>query len=493
MKEALRNEDVDALAQVFFNFKLAPTQLQIVKDIIFHKVPRISISAMTRYGKSQLIAVAIGLYLMLNRNKKIFFIAPTREQAAILRNYLNDLVLSCPFLLDASDIDTRGSSERLKKEVSKSRVTFKNGCEYRVFSAHQDGSGLMGHGVGKDGGFLIIDEATKISREAFAKIMRMLGDNPEMSQIAELYNPWDRDNKAYEHSIDETWVHYHIDWRTAVKEGRTSEHFVEQQKRELTGIEFEVLYESKFPETSEDSIFRFVDVQNAIELHSEIEPPTEEDGFKRIISCDVADKGLDLTVIMYGYHNEETGLYILEDIYSEEKSENMQVAGKIIQWANEKGADKINIDTIGVGVGVVSRVREVLGDEITVNACHYGEGVGTAGKDTKPHKYEHLIERRSDSAKKRFSNRKAEQFFRLKDLLEEGLIAIPRKKELTTELMNMKWELTSSGKIKVVDPERSPNFADALVYFIWGVDEDEVILDFTGPTGGVQDPNVFTI
>ena len=32
----------------------------------------------------------------------------------------------------------------------------------------------------------------------------------------------------------------------------------------------------------------------------------------------------------------------------------------------------------------------------------------------------------------------------------------------------MKWELNPSGKIKILDPEdKSPDFADALVYFIW--------------------------
>ena len=31
----------------------------------------------------------------------------------------------------------------------------------------------------------------------------------------------------------------------------------------------------------------------------------------------------------------------------------------------------------------------------------------------------------------------------------------------------MKWELNSSGKIKIVDPDKSPDFADTLVYFIW--------------------------
>lgn len=488
--EALKKGDIKILAEVFFNFQLTPTQEEVIKDIIVRKEPRISISAMTRYGKSQLIAIAVGIYLMINRNKKVFFIAPTRDQALILRNYLNDIVLGCPLLLDASDIDLEDRTQRLKKEVSRSRVTFKNGCEYRVFTAHQDGSGLMGFGLGKEGGLVIIDEATKITREAYAKIIRMIGDNPEKSQVVESYNPWDRDNKAYEHSIDETWKHWHVSWRIAVKEGRTTEEFVEQQRKELTQLEFEVLYESRFPEASEDSLLKFSDVQRAIESEFESESWAN---VERIISCDPADKGLDLTVIMYGIKDKDTGIYILLDIYSEPISDNMNVAEHIFKWYKEKGADTINIDPIGVGAGVLSRVRQLVGSKPNVNACHFGEGVGTQGKDTKPYPHESLQERRSDSAKKRFSNRKAEQYFRLRELFEEGMLSIPKKRELTNELMNMKWDtIKTTGKIKIIDPERSPNFADALCYLTWHVDQ-EVIFDFGTQKNEVVEANTFTV
>ena len=31
----------------------------------------------------------------------------------------------------------------------------------------------------------------------------------------------------------------------------------------------------------------------------------------------------------------------------------------------------------------------------------------------------------------------------------------------------MTWELNTKGKIKVIDPEDSPDFADAMMYFVW--------------------------
>lgn len=473
LSRLVQTHNAKELAKALFNFDVTKRQEEMIKDILWGAPNlRLSISAMTRYGKSQIVAIAIGIFLFIELNKKVFFIAPTTEQAMILRTYLNELVLSCPLLLNLSDIEQESKTSRLKKEVSKSRVTFKNGNEYRVFTAHQDGNGLMGHGLGKKGGILIVDEACKITRTANTKILRMLGDNPEDSKIVELYNPWDRDNKAYEHSISLRWKVYQIGWEEAVEEGRITQEFIDSQREELTPLEFEVLYDSQFPETSEDSIFNFNKVKASFEKE------VKKQNIQKIISCDVADKGLDRTVIMRGYKNLDTGEFFIEEIYSEPKSENMQVAGKINQWYFEYGADIINIDTIGVGVGVVSRVREVLYEaDVIVNACHFGEGVGTAGKPIKAYAAEKLLEKLPESRKKRFINRKAEQYFRLSDLFNDELMSIPDQQQLQTELMIMKWELTSNGKIKIIDPDKSPDFADALVYFIWDIGE-EVILDF---------------
>ena len=471
MRELIKSKDAKGLSKILFDFDLTPTQVRFAYDVLFNdKVKRITISAMTRYGKSQVIAITVGIYLLLAEHKKVFFIAPTKDQATILRNYLNELVMKCPLLLEISDMVLETTEDRFKKEVSKSRVTFKNGNEYRVFTAGTDGAGMMGFGLNL-GGLIIIDEACMIPTLAYTKIIRMLGDNPDDSKIIELYNPWDKDNKAYEHSINPDWTHYQVGYETAIKEGRVDPGFVESQRKELTPIEFTVLYESHFPDTSEDSIFTYQRVKESVEK------PIDQTKAIRIIACDVADKGLDRTVIMRGYKN-EIGEFRVEEIYSEPISDNMGVAGKIVDWYNEYGADKINIDTIGIGVGVVSRVREEIGKKVTVNACHYGEGVGTAGKENKSYPSERLEERKPESGRKRFSNRKAEQYFRLRDLFEDGEVSIPKQTTLFTELMNMKWELTGSGKIKILDPEsKSPDYADALVYFIWEV-TNQVVMDF---------------
>ena len=307
---------------------------------------------------------------------------------------------------------------------------------------------------------VIVDEACLVSREAYGKITRMLGDNPEESILIELYNPWDRDNKAFEHTLNPDFERIRIDWRTAVKERRTTKNFIDEQKKELTPLEFTVLYESEFPEMSEDAIFNLKKIKGVETRDFKLK---DKKGTEMIIGCDVADKGVDETVIFIGYSLNNQ--YEVTDSYSEAISDNMKVAGRINKIIKEQVGKrkkcKVNIDAIGVGVGVISRVKEFCKEKgyknIKVYDCHFGKA--------------------SERDKKKYLNQKAEQFFRVQKLMDEELLSIISKRKLRTQLVNMKWELTSSGKIKVKDPEsKSPDWADALVFFCWK--GKEVIIDF---------------
>ena len=479
LKEIVRNliksKDVYWLSRLLFHIELSGKQREIVRLISFEEHRRISISAMTRYGKTLAVANGVALYILLHKNKRIALIAPQHEQAEILRNYLSELILKCPILLNLADLSVTGY-ERLRKEASRRRLTFKNGCEYQIFSAQGEAERLMGFGAD----LIIVDEACLVSRTAYSKIMRMLGDDPEHSILIELYNPWTKDSKAYEHSIDPDFYTIRIDWKTALREGRTTESFINEQRKELTPIEFHILYESEFPEDEEDTIFTFSEINRAINNNISIvkefrglvkekdlllskKIPTQKEQqrlteiknklaeFEFIISCDVADKGIDESVIFWGVR--KGNLYEVEGCYSEAISDNMAITGKIIRFWKEKVPkdikSKIIVDTIGVGVGVVSRLKEIIRTEnlkTRVIPAHFGEQA---------------------IKKDKYLNKKAENYFRLKSLMEDDLIKILDLKKLRRDLSLMKFELSSNGKIKIIDPEKSPDYSDALVFFIW--------------------------
>jgi len=305
------------------------------------------------------------------------------------------------------------------------------------------------------------DESAKISREAYAKIVRMLGDDPENSVLIELANPWDMDNKYYDHYVSGRFLVIHVGYKTAIEEGRVTETFIDEMRDELTPIEFTVLYESVFPPEAEDSLFRLKDINNAIENNF----LSRGDG---IIACDPSDKGLDFTVIMYGH--ESDGLFKVEYVYHEPKSDNMQIVNRIVRLVDEKeDVAKINVDCIGIGAGIVSRLNEIYPDGIIqVNACHFGEA---------PEEATTVQAKLPTSSRKRFMNKKAEQYFRLQNLMVEKRVDIPNNITLRSELMKMKWDKTLSEKIKIVDPEdKSPDFADCLVYFVWSANKEVVVM-----------------
>jgi len=645
---AVQNKRVDIIVKHKWGFDLSPGQTEIVRKIAFLEVKKLSISAMTRYGKTQCVALGIALLLDFDIPAKVAFLGPKEEQAGIIRQYLAELIIADKSLLSKAQIYVSGT-ERIGKEASRKRMTFTTGAEYRVFSGEGDADRLMGFGcvppdatlitnegpitaiklfesnkniklysynhkkglcefrnikhriknparklikivntsgsmivtdnhpvyvVGKgyvearevgvndkllkcncfqynygnnimlsmrkhnnkkasklplqdklqkgdveevivtrierlpattetynfevednnnyfvDGilthncDILIRDEACLINRTAFAKSSRMLGDNPENAIEIELYNPWNTDNKAYEHTLDPAWEVIQIGWRQAVSEGRTTEKFVEQQKKDLLPLEFTVLYESKFPEQSDDALFsmdwvtaaeqrtfNFKERQDELlkelveikaksrqmgenQYRQALKPIQEELAkFTNIISCDPAEAGLDETVILWGIEYDNN--FQVVDIYSEPKSEPMQVVGKVISMAEDnipqeiKG--KINIDRIGIGSGPLSRIREVIKEKnlkhITVTGCHYGEKA--MKKDI-------------------FHNKKAENYFRLADIMREGMIDIPEHHKIRKQLTSEKWERTSANRKIVKDPEdKSPDWGDALVYFIW--------------------------
>ena len=465
-------------------------QAYLVKRIAFSEVKRLSISAFTRYGKSQVVAIAVAIYILINENKRVKFIGPTDDQAQIIKNYMSELILSSRgnILFNLSELELKEKKERLKAEASQKRMTFRNGCEYRVVTAHGKGFSAMGHGAD----LIIMDEASLISRESYAKITRMLGDDPENASLIELYNPWDRDTKAYDHSISPLFERIQIDYKIGLQEGRITEEFVEEMRKDITPLEFCVLYESKFPEEAEDSLISLIHIERAektefnhldrineiLEKLSKKTTLSESDynyyseelkRYEFLVSCDPADKGLDFTVMYWGITKDRQEFEVL-GVWSEAKSESMSVVGKIINKSKtfipESCKGVINIDKIGIGVGAESRLREIKNEQglekIKVVGCNFGEKANN---------------------EKEFMNKKAENFFRLRSLFIDNNIslkAIIKDKnypKVKSELLIMKWELTSGEKKRIIDPDKSPDFADGMVFFVWK-DKKQLVADF---------------
>lgn len=439
---AVKEKNVKLLCKVFWGDDVTEKQEMIIRKIAFKEDYRIIISAFTRYGKTWSVARGVCLYLLFNEGKHVLLVGPRKEQVGILRNYISELLVSHPVFVNLIDSSTRGK-ERLRKEVSKGRITFTNGCELKVLSAYGAGEALMGWG----GDLVVLDESCLVSYNTYRqKISRMLGDNPD-AILVEIGNPWNLDNHFWEHWNDPGFAKVHVDYRTGLEEGRITKKYVEEQREGLTAREFRILYEARFPEESEDVLFSRKDIDAAVSRGIEL---SEGDV---IIGVDVARYGLDKTVITVVRAWE--GLF--EILYVEDWSGKPTTFtfGRIIELDNEYDADRVLVDDLGLGGGVTDMLK-------TSSIGSKCEGFVASSKNGF-----------SDSDKQRFPNWKSKAYIGLSKLFKKGKIKVLESRELMTELSLLRVDYDSRGRPRVLDypksresvegERKSPNFADSLM------------------------------
>jgi hypothetical protein len=134
----------------------------------------------------------------------------------------------------------------------------------------------------------------------------------------------------------------------------------------------------------------------------------------------------------------------------------MEVAGLVMYEYEDTPADLrpavINVDAIGIGAGVVDRLRE-LG--LPVVGINVGE---------------------TPSGRERFQNLRAELWWRAREWLEQR-DSMLTSEELIAELTTVTYAISSNGKIQIESKDRmlargvaSPDMADSFVLTFSGAD-----------------------
>lgn len=332
--------------------------------------------------------------------------------------------------------------QQLKNEVSKQRITFKNGWELITLTAHGNENeedpapNLMGFG----GKIVVIDEACLILNKVYTqRISRMLGDYPD-SKLIVMVNPWNMLNFAYEQWKDPRFRKIHIDWRQALAEGRTTQAYLDEQKSLLSDYEWTVLYESKFAPESEDTLIRYDWIQRASEKTIQFTVPTET-----AWGLDVAEQGADQTILSNAATDGVQYAFNSQQRITER--ETIPVASHISNLVPKN--DSINVDSIGVGAGVYSYLKE---EGHKVNSIRVGEAPI------------------ANSESKKFLNLKSQRWWQVRGLFEKDLISIPKDPVLISQLSSIRWEYTTISKIKIKDSKKtggkSPDRADSLMLTI---------------------------
>ena len=180
-------------------------------------------------------------------------------------------------------------------------------------------------------------------------------------------------------------------------------------------------------------LFRYADLKDAVEKE------LGEQGTEKVMGQDIARFGDDTSV---AYIREGKTVIWMEQWA---KSDLMDTAGRVVRLIERFEPDETNIDAIGIGAGVVDRLRE---QNYNVN------GVEASAKPEE-----------DDTV----ANLRAEMYTNLRTLFENGEISIPDDIDLIAQLSSIKYKFNSGGKLLIESKEemkkrgmKSPDLADAL-------------------------------
>lgn len=175
---------------------------------------------------------------------------------------------------------------------------------------------------------------------------------------------------------------------------------------------------------------------------------------RRILGVDVARQGEDDTCIA-----ERIGNTVVK-INRYRKADTMETTGYTVAMI---GADPDNsiavVDVIGIGAGVVDRLRELDTPSVAFNAA------ATAG------------DRTDRIGQFKFTNLRAAAWWNMRELLDPSRnsdIMLPDSEILKADLCSPRWKVTSGGRIQIESKDdirsrlgRSPDEGDAVVMAHW--------------------------
>lgn len=162
---------------------------------------------------------------------------------------------------------------------------------------------------------------------------------------------------------------------------------------------------------------------------------------RKCIACDPATGGDECMIYAL-----ENGEIIDERILHYD--DTMKIVGEIMILAEKHKIKDIFVDSIGIGKGIVDRLQELGKHVIAINSA----------------------EKAKDDV--RFFNKRAEMWWKVRELVMDKNIPYPEDEELRRQLSAVRYSVVdSSGKIKLEPKEKtkerlgkSPDRADAFVY-----------------------------
>ena len=286
---------------------------------------------------------------------------------------------------------------------------------------------------------LIMDEASGIPAPIYSVAEGFFSEPTENRFWFSFSNPRRNQGPFYDsfHGARSFWNTLQIDSRTVEDtDSKVFQQMLEQYGEDSTVARVEVLGE--FPKSDDDTVIPIDLVKAAIDR--DVSLTTEQ---QIIWGLDVARFGGDNSALC-----KRQGNTVLE-IQTYKSMDLMQLCGAVkSEYDNatfENKPQEILVDVIGLGSGVVDRLREL---NLPVRGVNVSE---------------------APAVNKNYLNLRAELWFKIKDWLVQRDCRLPPDDDLMAQLISPSYEYTSSGKVKLESKEsmkrrgiKSPDKADAL-------------------------------
>ena len=415
--------------------KLWSKQIEVLSALPDHH--RVAVKSGNGLGKGYCAAVAVLWFLYTHDPAIVLSTAPTfRQVRHILWRQIRRLHRRAKDTLGGKMLDTRW-------ELSEDRYAM--GLSADTADQFQ--------GFHSPNMFIVVDEAEGVSEDIYEAIEAiMTSAEPRLLLIGNPTTVTGAFRRAFyqERHLYHTVTISALDCPNVqsgkvVIPGLTTAEWV--QERHETWGEDNPIYRARvlgeFPDQADDSLIKLSDVEAAVQRDLSLVTDTEAGagGDEEVaLAVDVARFGSDRSVIL-----RRRGACV-EEIRTFHDMDTMQLTGWVVSAIKEFEPARIYVDEIGVGAGVVDRLRE--------------EGYNVRGINVA----------RSARQDKLFANLRAEGYWRLRELFAAGRISIPQDNQLMGELAALRYTYDSQGRVLIESKDSirgrglpSPDKADALM------------------------------
>jgi len=282
-------------------------------------------------GKSAVISIKVGEFVLQNANKRVMIISKTERQARLIYSKVHS------YIYNKRRVAIKMGPDRPTHHEMK----LTNGSVIHCLPAGDDGYGIMGYTID----LLVADEAAFIPEEVWNSVLPTLAVTK--GKIILLSTPKLKEGYYYNCFDDENFTSFH---QSSEDNPRQDKKFLERMKKDLTEQQYAQMYLGEFIENAQ----QFFPEEMIMEICVE-----KSEGYKGgdyYLGMDIASMGEDDTtyeILLDGGDKVRQTQNIIT-----QKMLVTETVRQVIRLNDQYNFNKIGLDSGGLGIGVLHPLLE---------------------------------------------------------------------------------------------------------------------------------------